>query len=115
MEISDVKNYGDVKTGVTLERVGSFLNMMNYLNSTTTTTKIINGGLEIAPVFFEFDKSREYILIFNQVIKLFIDGVEVTKTKENFNMILNIHKNIFKEMLEDVLTRSENVGFVMSK
>lgn len=114
-ETTSVVSYGTKENTLVVETVGSFINMMNYINSTNTIIRFINGGVEQVPMNFEFDKSREYKLVYSQVIKIVLDGKECEKTEKELQRVLDIEKDIFSQILKDILEKSDGVGFSLSK
>lgn len=114
-EITDVVSFGSKNTYIVVETIAKFGNMMNYLNTETEIHRYSEKGYEMIPYEFEFEKSREYKLVFNQTLKIVIEGKESTKTRENFNIALNIEKNIFNQALDKILKESDGVGFILKK
>lgn len=114
-ETTFVVSYGSKTNCLVVETVASFINMMNYLNSSNAITRFGEKGIESIPQNFEFDKCREYKLVYSQVIKIILDGKETSKTEQNFNDVINREKNIFKEALTAILKRSDDVGFTLSE
>lgn len=113
MEITNIKNYGDDRDKITVETVGNFINMMNYFNFVSEKT-IINGKkIEIEKIPFEFTKCREFVLLKNQLVKIFLEGKEVEKTDDNICIFLNKHKNSFYEVIKDIMENSVDVGFTI--
>lgn len=114
-ETTKVVSFGSKDNILVVETVASFINMMNYINTTSTIIRFTDGAVEQLPNYFEFDKSREYRLVYSQVIKIILDGKEVEKTDKNFQRVLDLEKNIFHEILSNILDRSSGVGFSLSK
>lgn len=113
MEITNIKNYGDDRDKITVETVGNFINMMNFLNFVSEKTVINGKKIEIEKIQFDFVKCREFILLKNQIIKIFLEGKEVEKTDENICIFLNKHKNVFYEIIKDITENSIDVGFII--
>ena len=114
LEATHVASFGSKNNYLLIECVANFGNMMNYKNSPQNYTKISNDGVSAIPFDYDFKSSKEYKLIFSQILKIFIDGQEADKTNDNFDKVLDRNKEIFEIILKEILQRSDNVGFTVS-
>lgn len=112
-EITDVVSFGSKDTYIIVETIAKFGNMMNYLNTQNTIYRYSEKGYESLPIEFDFEKSKEYKLVFSQTMKIVIEGKESILSKENFNKALNIEKDIFNKALTSILKESDGVGFIL--
>lgn len=115
-EITDVVSFGSKDTYIVVETIAKFGNMMNYLNTKNEIQRYTqNLDIELVPLEYDFFKSKEYKLVFSQVLKIVIDGKEKELTKDNFNQVINIEKEVFEKALESILKSSDSVGFIIKK
>lgn len=116
--VTDVTLFGSKQNGILVECVASFGNMMNYKNTPTQKYKMETDekGMPVTiiePNEYDFINSKEYKLIFNQTLKIIVDGKETDKTKDNFNKVLDREKKVFMEALNKMLKCSDDVGFII--
>lgn len=115
-EITDVVSLGSKTTYIVVETIAKFGNMMNYLNVKNEIQRYTKSqDIEIVPMEYDFLTSKEYKLVFNQVLKIVIDGKEKELTKENFNKVINMEKEIFEKALDSILRSSGSVGFTIKR
>lgn len=116
-EATDVVSLGSKDTYIVVETIAKFGNMMNYLNTKDEVQRYnpTTQNIEIVPIEYDFLKSKEYKLVFNQVMKIVIEGTEKELTKENFNKAINIEKDTFEKALDKILESSGNVGFTIKR
>lgn len=116
-EATDVVSFGSKDTYIVVETIAKFGNMMNYLNTKDEVQRYnpATQNIEIVPIEYDFLKSKEYKLVFNQVMKIVIEGTEKELTKENFNKAINIEKDTFEKALDKILESSGNVGFTIKR
>lgn len=114
-EVTDVTSFGSKDTYIVVETIAKFGNMMNYLNTKEEIQRYnpVTQNVEIVPIEYDFLNSKEYKLVFNQVLKIVIEGTEKELTKDNFNKVINIHKTVFENALNKILKSSDAVGFTI--
>lgn len=115
-ETSNVITLGSKENYIVIETVAKFGNMMNYLNTKEEYHVYKNfQTVEVNPIEYDFLNSKEYKLVFNQVIKIIIENKEKELTKDNFNKVIDLEKNIFETALSKILESSGDVGFMIKK
>lgn len=116
-ETTDVVSFGSKNTYIVVETIAKFGNMMNYLNTKEEVQRFnpILQSIELVPIEYDFLNSKEYRLVFSQVLKIVIDGSEKDLTKDNFNKVINLEKEIFEKALDSILRSSGSVGFTVRK
>ncbi len=114
-ETTKVVSYGTSENQLVVETVASFGAMMNYKNyqGASTVYNKENLDIKVVPNPYDFKSSKEYRLVFSQVMKIVVNGQEADKTEANFDKVLDRNKKIFSEILTDILKASDDVGFIL--
>lgn len=118
--ITNVVTFGDKNNCIVVETVASYYSYFNFKETPSVTTKEYietyvdyNGVdkerriVENIPINYDFNKNPIINLIFDQTIKIILNGEEKTqKTKTDLARIFTIYPKLLNEIVEDIMNNS---------
>ena len=112
-KVTDIKTFGSDKDYIVVELVGTYRNMWNYVQKQKTIQRLKENKeeVEVIPIEFTLEESREFEFLFAQIDKLYLDGALADKTQANVLKFADRKGEDFSNaMLELISLNALNVG-----
>ncbi len=123
-KISNIVEFGKDGNILIVETVGSFRNLMNFLNKPRNKTRYITKKYidvsgkeaektitEVQAIYYPFEDSPEFELIKSQAVKLILEEKEVDLTSNNLIKFFNREPHTFGKIQKFIKEGFEEMGF----
>lgn len=111
-KVTDIRTYGSESDYIVVEMVGKYRNIWNYLTKQEQIRRVKENSkdIEIVPIEFKFEESKEIELLLSQTEKIFLDGVLKDVSMENLLIFADRQGEILSNaLIELVLENKEQI------